>query len=30
MPWSEKFANFYGRVPDQGFDQFLKDQKLIK
>jgi FMN reductase [NAD(P)H] len=29
-PWSEKFAGFYGQVPDQGFDHFLKEQKLIE
>ncbi|EAC9464968.1 NADPH-dependent oxidoreductase, partial [Listeria monocytogenes] len=29
-PWSEKFAGFYSNRPDQGFDAFLKKQKLIK
>ncbi|WP_430617665.1 hypothetical protein IGI86_000250 [Enterococcus sp. AZ188] len=29
-PWSEKFAGFYRNRPDQGFDAFLKKQKLIK
>ena len=29
-PWSEKFAEFYSNRPDQGFDAFLKKQKLIK
>ena len=28
--WSDKFAGFYSHVPDQGFDQFLKDQHLAK
>lgn len=28
--WSDKFAGFYSHKPDQGFDQFLKDQHLTK